>query len=83
MRAKIRTSPVSVRRLGVIEGSQGLLHREQVSYAICRACCVVQDEDKGVFCLFVCSFVFLLRGMREGHAYLRKGCSLLLWRDAP
>lgn len=56
MRAKIRTSPVSVRRLGVIEGSQGLLHREQVSYAIRRACCVVQNEDKGVFCLFFCFF---------------------------
>lgn len=61
MTAKIWILSVSFGKIGVIEDSQGQLHREQVSYAMHRACCVAEDEEKG--------FALLLRGRRKGSSY--------------
>ena len=66
MRAKIRTSAASVRRLGVTAGSH-----ERTGFPVQYAEDAVWYRIKRRV-LFSFSFFFLLRGVREGCAYLGK-----------
>lgn len=70
--AEIRTSSISVGKMGVIEGT----FTKQMSYAMHRGYCVVEEEEKGI--------PLLLRG-RRGWGVLTitreqclKDCGLLL-----
>lgn len=48
MGAEIRIPSTSVGRIAVTDGSQGQLHREQISYAMYRGHCAVEEEEKDI-----------------------------------
>lgn len=68
-------SSTSLGKIGIIEDSEGQLHRKQVFYAMHRGCYLAEHEEKGFSLLLGGERIFLSREQ------CMKGCHLLLWRD--
>lgn len=68
-------SSTSLGKIGIIEDSEGQLHRKQVFYAMHRGCYLAEHEEKGFSLLLGGERIFLSREQ------CMKGCRLLLWRD--